>query len=187
MMIDMYRQPGVVLRALERLTPLYIKQGASMATFSGNPVVFIPLHKGADGFMSDEQFKKFYWPTLKALILGLVAEGCVPFLFCEGSFNTRLEYLTELPRGSCFWIFDRTDMTNAKKLLGNTICIGGNVPSGLILTGTAEQVKAYCKNLIDVVGKDGGYIISFGTSMDEGKPDTIHAMIDFTKEYGVYK
>jgi uroporphyrinogen-III decarboxylase len=78
-------------------------------------------------------------------------------------------------------------MTNAKKLLGNTICIGGNVPSGLILTGTAEQVKAYCKNLIDVVGKDGGYIISFGTSMDEGKPDTIHAMIDFTKEYGVYK
>jgi hypothetical protein len=26
-----------------------------------------------------------------------------------------------------------------------------------------------------------------GTSMDDGKPETIHAMIDFTKEYGVYK
>jgi uroporphyrinogen-III decarboxylase len=57
----------------------------------------------------------------------------------------------------------------------------------MILTGTAEQVKAYCKNLIDVAGKGGGYIMAFGTSMDEGKPDTIHAMIDFTKEYGVYK
>jgi hypothetical protein len=187
MMADMYRQPDMVLKALERITPLYIKQGVGMATFSGNPVVFIPLHKGADGFMSDEQFKKFYWPTLKALILGLAAEGCVPFLFCEGSYNTRLEYLKELPKASCFWVFDRTDMTNAKKLLGKKLCIGGNVPSGLILTGTAEEVRAYCKKVIDVAGKDGGYIMAFGTSLDEGKPDTIHAMIDFTKEYGVYK
>ena len=38
---------------------------------NGNPIVFIPLHKGADGFMSDEQFKKFYWPTLRDLIDGL--------------------------------------------------------------------------------------------------------------------
>ncbi len=187
MMVDMYRQPDMVLKALERITPLYIKQGVDMATFSGNPIVFIPLHKGADGFMSDEQFKKFYWPTLKALILGLAAEGCVPFLFCEGSYNTRLEYLKELPKASCFWIFDRTDMAKAKKLLGKELCIGGNVPAGMILTGTADQVKAYCKNLIDVVGKGGGYIMAFGTSMDEGRSDTIHAMIDFTKEYGVYK
>ena len=186
-MMDMYRRPEMVLKAVERLTPLAIKQGVNGATFQGNPVVFIPLHKGADGFMSDEQFKKFYWPTLKALILGLAAEGCVPFLFCEGSYNSRLEYLKELPKASCLWVFDRTDMANAKKLLGKKLCIGGNVPSGLILTGTPEQVKAYCKNLIDVVGKGGGYIMSFGTSMDEGKADTIHAMIDFTKEYGVYK
>jgi len=186
-MMDMYRRPEMVLKAVERLTPLAIKQGVGGATFQGNPVVFIPLHRGADGFMSDEQFKKFYWPTLKALILGLAAEGCVPFLFCEGSYNSRLEYLKELPKGSCLWIFDRTDMANAKKLLGKRLCIGGNVPSGLILTGTPEQVKAYCKNLIDVVGKGGGYIMALGTSMDEGKPDTLHAMIDFTKEYGVYK
>ncbi len=186
-MADMYRQPEMVLKAVERLTPLYIKQGVGMATFSGNPVVFIPLHKGADGFMSDEQFRTFYWPTLKALILGLASEGCVPWLFCEGSYNTRLEYLKELPKGSCFWIFDRTDMARAKKLLGNTLCIGGNVPAGMILTGTAEQVKAYCKNLIDVAGKGGGYLMAFGTAMDEGKADTVHAMIDFTKEYGVYR
>jgi hypothetical protein len=187
MMIDMYRRPDMILKAVERITPIYVKQGVNSANFQGNPIIFIPLHKGADGFMSDEQFKTFYWPTLKALILGLAAEGCVPWLFCEGSYNTRLEYLTELPKGSCFWIFDRTDMARAKELLGDTLCIGGNVPSGMILTGTAEQVKEYCKNLIDVAGKGGGYIMSMGTAMDEGKADTIKAMIDITKEYGVYK
>jgi hypothetical protein len=187
MMIDMYRQPDMVLKAVERLTPLAIKQGVAGATMNGCPVVFIPLHKGADGFMSDEQFRKFYWPTLKALIIGLADEGCVPFLFCEGSYNTRLEYLKELPKGSCLWIFDRTDMKTVKQLVGEKICIGGNVPSGMILMGTPEQVKAYCRDLIDVAGKGGGYIMSFGTAMDEGKAETIHAMVDVTKEYGLYK
>lgn len=187
MMVDMYRRPDMVLKAIERMTPLAIKQGVRGTTFFGNPVVFIPLHKGADGFMSDEQFKTFYWPSLKEVILGLADEGCVPLLFCEGGYNSRLEYLKELPKGSCLWLFDRTDMARAKELFGDTLCIGGNVPAGLILTGTPEQVKAYCKDLIDVAGKNGGYIMSFGTSMDQGKPDTVHAMFDFTKEYGVYK
>lgn len=187
LMADMYRQPDMVLKALERITPLVIRQGVGGATVQENPVVFMPLHKGADGFMSDEQFKTFYWPSLKTVLLGLIAEGCVPFLFCEGSYNTRLKYLKQLPKGTCLWIFDRTDMAKVKELLGDTICIGGNVPAGMILTGTPEQVKSYCKNLIDVVGKDGGYIMAIGCAMDQGKPETVHAMIDFTKQYGVYK
>ncbi len=186
-MLDLYRQPEMVLKAVERLTPLAIKQGLNAATMNKNPVVFMPLHKGADGFMSDAQFKKFYWPSLKAVILGLAEEGCVPFLFCEGSYNTRLEYLKELPKGSCLWIFDRTDMSRAKEVLGDRLCIGGNVPSGLILVGTPEKVKDYCRNLIDTAGKGGGYIMSLGTAMDEGRADTLHAMVDFSKEYGVYR
>ena len=78
-------------------------------------------------------------------------------------------------------------MTKAKEVLGDTTCMAGGVPSGLILTGTPDQVKDYCKNLIDTAGKNGGYIMSCGTAMDQGKPDTLHAMIDFTKEYGVYR
>lgn len=185
-MLDMYRQPGNVLKAVERLAPLAISQGVRGATMQGCPVVFIPLHKGADGFMSDKQFREFYWPTLKELIVGLAAEGCVPFLFCEGSYNTRLEYLKELPEASCLWVFDRTDMAKAKEAIGSRLCIGGNVPSGLLLTGTGDQVKEYCKNLIEVAGKGGGFLMCTGTAMDEGKAETIHAMVDAAKEYGVY-
>jgi len=186
-MIDMYRQPDKVEKAVERLTPLCIKQAVRGAAASGIPTCFIPLHKGADGFMSDAQFKRFYWPTLKAVILGLAEEGIVAVPFCEGSYNMRIEYLKELPKASSFWLFDRTDLIKVKEAIGDKIGIGGNVPAGLLLTGTPESVKAYCKNLIDTVGKGGGYMMSWGTSMDEGRADTMHAMIDFTKEYGVYK
>ena len=38
-------------------------------------LIVIPLHKGADGFLSDEQFKKFYWPNFRALLVGLIEEA----------------------------------------------------------------------------------------------------------------
>ena len=31
--------------------------------------VFFPLHKAMDGFMSDEQFARLYWPPLKKIML----------------------------------------------------------------------------------------------------------------------
>jgi hypothetical protein len=186
-MLDMRRRPELVLEAIKRLTPLAIKQGVAGANGQGNPIVFLPLHKGADGFMSDEQFRTFYWPSLKEVVIGLADEGCIPLLFCEGGYNTRLEYLAELPKGTTVCLFDRTDMRKAKEILGGRVCIGGNVPASMILTGTADDVRAYCKGLIDDVAPGGGYMMSFGTAMDDGRPETVHAMIDFTKEYGVYR
>jgi len=41
--------------------------------------------------------------------------------------------------------------------------------------------------LIDTIGKDGGYILTAGSSINKAKPENIKTMVDFTKEYGVYK
>jgi hypothetical protein len=185
-MLDMYRQPAKLLRALEQFTPIMIKMGASMARQNGNPVVFIPLHKGADGFLSDEQFKKFYWPTLKALIQGLINEGCIPFPWAEGGYNTRLKDIKDVPRGKVIWGFDLTDMVKAKKILGDVACIGGNLPIAVLSVGTVQDVKDHVKKLIADVGKGGGYIMMSGAVIENVKPENVKAMIDATKEYGVY-
>jgi len=186
-MVDMYRQPYKLLEAMEAITPLMIDMGTSATQAAGNPMVMIPLHKGADSFMSDEQFKKFYWPTFKKLLLGLIDEGCVPFPFVEGSYNTRLEIIQDIPKGKTFWTFDATDMVKAKKTIGRVACIGGNVPTDLLSVGTPQQVKDYVRKLIDTVGEGGGYVMANGVAADNVKPENLKAMIDFTKEYGVYK
>lgn len=183
---DLYRRPDQIIEACERLIPLQIDLALGGAAANNNPIIFMPLHKGADGFMSDEQFQKFYWPSLKAVMEGLIAEGCVPFLFAEGGYNSRLDYLNDLPKGHTLWLFDLTDMAEAKRKAGGNVCIAGNVPITQIMTSTPEKVKDTCKNLIDTCAPGGGYIMGLGCAADEGKPDTIKAMIDFTKEYGVY-
>jgi len=78
-------------------------------------------------------------------------------------------------------------MAKAKEMLGDVACIGGNVPIDLLAVGTPEQVKDRVKKLIDTCGKGGGYLMANGVALDEAKPENVKAMIDATKEYGVYK
>jgi len=185
--MDMYRQPAQLLKALDVITPIMINMGVSATRANGNPLIFIPLHKGADGFLSDKQFRTFYWPSFKKLLLGLIAEGCVPCCFAEGGYNSRLEIIKDIPKAKTVWLFDATDMSRAKQILGDTACIAGNVPISLLSVGTTRDVEDYVKNLIDIAGKGGGFIMANGAVMDRVKPENVHAMIDLTKEYGVYK
>jgi uroporphyrinogen-III decarboxylase len=138
--------------------------------------------------MSQKQFENLYWPPLRKIMHALINEGIIVSLFAEGSFNTRLESVNEFPKGAVHWMFDRTDMARAKKILGDKCSISGNVPSALLVAGTPGEVKEYCRNLIEVCGKGGGYLLSSGTAdVTEAKPENLRAMIVAAREYGVYK
>jgi uroporphyrinogen-III decarboxylase len=186
-MMDMFRQPGKLQDAMEAVTPWIVDGALSGANASGVPIIFMPLHKGDDSFMSDKQFERFYWPGLKKVILDLVAEGCVPLLFAEGSYNRRLEAVRELPEQSVIWWFDRTDMARAKQILGERNCIAGNVPTSLMCTGTPEEIKEHCRKLIEVCGKNGGYILTGGAQVHNTTAENLRALIEAVRLYGVYK
>jgi hypothetical protein len=187
-MLDKFRQPEKILAAAERLVPLAIEMGVRSATGARRPAVLIPLHKGADGFMSNADFQKFYWPTLKAMILGLVNAGVVPLLFVEGSYNQRLDIIadSDIPKGTTVWLFDRTEMKEVKKKLGGWACFGGNVPVSMLKTSQPSEIREYVKRLIDDVAGDGGFILSTGAVVDDAEPENLHALIEAGKEYGIY-
>lgn len=184
-MKDMYRQPDKLLEALEKVADMNIE--TVVASGSKGQFVNMYLHKGSDGFMSPKQFEVFYWPTFKKVILGIINAGLVPVMFAEGTYNTRLETIQDLPQGSVIWWFDQTDMALAKKILGDKACLAGNVPTSLLVTGTPEAVKDYCRNLIEVVGRGGGFILTGGAHIDHGNPDNLRAMMAASREYGQYK
>lgn len=183
-MMDLYRCPDKVLNACEKILEL---SGIPDIPMGEPPLIMMPLHKGDDSHISLKQFEKFYWPTFKQLMLNMIGEGLIPAPFAEGVYTQRLNHLTEMPKASVLWFFDRTDMRKAKDILGSHSPIMGNVPITLIATGSPDQIRACCKDLIDYVGKGGGYILCSGTQLDDAREDTVRAMIDFTKEYGIYK
>jgi len=186
-MTDMFRQPDKLHEAMEKITPMAIKATVAAADDSLCPVVFMPLHKGNDSFMSGKQFETFYWPTFKKVLMGLINEGLVPMPFAEGSYQLRLEIIKEMPRGAMIWYFEQMDMARAKEVLGDNACIAGNVPTSVLCTGTPQDVKEYCRKLIEVCGQGGGYILAGASSMNKGNPDNLRAMMEAAREYGVYK
>jgi uroporphyrinogen-III decarboxylase len=116
-----------------------------------------------------------------------ISEGLMPMIVAEGRYNRRLEIIKDLPKASVRWLFDQTNMANAEEVLRDTASIAGNVPASLLVTGTAQDVKAYCRKLIEVCGRGGGYILSGGASIDRGKSANLHAMMEAAREYGVYR
>ena len=186
-MMDMFRQPDKVLEACEKILEMTLERPMPKPNKFGNIRVFMTNTRGSDDFLSKKQFDTFYWPTFRKLVHELIDRGMTPCIFFEGNFTSRLEYLLEFPKGKMLTRIDTTDIYRAKKVLKDHVCIQGNVPSTLLQTGTVQDVKDYCKKLIDVIGKGGGFILSPRSSTDEVKPENLKAMIDFTQEYGVYR
>jgi uroporphyrinogen-III decarboxylase len=184
-MTDIFRRPDKLHEAMARLVPVAISDAVAGANASGCPVVFIPLHKGPGGFMSNKQFEEFYWPTFKEVMMGLINEGLVPLPFAEGDYEPRLEIIRDMPRSSVIWFFEKMDMAKARKILNHT-CIAGNVPVTVMVTGQPAEVKEHCRRLIDICAPGGGYILTASAYMDIGNADNLHAMMEAAKEYGVY-
>jgi hypothetical protein len=185
-MLDMFRRPDKLLEACEFLLRKTLEKPLPKPNEYGNLRMFMTNTRGSDDFMSMNQFKTFYWPTFKKLVMTLIERGATPCIFFEGNFTSRLEYLLEFPKGSILVRLDRTDIFKAKEILKDHLCIEGNVPSSLLQIGSVQDIKDYCKKLIDVVGKNGGYILGPRSATDEVKPENLKAMIEFTKEYGRY-
>jgi hypothetical protein len=184
---DMYRQPEKVLEAIDVITKLEIPRLIDQVNAVDGHSVSFPLHKGDDRFMSRDQFEKFYWPSLKKVVDALIAEGIMVSLFAEGAYNQRLDYLGDFPKGWVTWLFDQTDMAQAKKKVGSTCCISGNVPASLMVTCTPQQVKDYCRNLIETCAGNGGYILAGGCHATETKnPDNFRVFMEAAVEYGTY-
>ncbi len=185
--LDMMRQPENLLAAEEKAKRILVKHALASARASGILQAGIPLHRGSDGFMSIAQFEKFYWPQLKDMVLQMIDAGMTVFLFYEGIWDKRLEYLNEFPKGKTYGLFQSSDIFKVKEVVGDNMCIMGGMPVSMLSGGSVAQVREYTHELCERVGKGGGYIMTTGTLELEGcNPDLVKAWVDATKEYGVY-
>ncbi len=188
-MLDMFRRPDEVLAASDALLPMAIEFAVGNANASGNPFIYIVMHKGADGFMSNDDFKKFYWPGFKKLLLGIIEQGAIPFNFVEGGYNSRLDIIADdgdIPPGTTMWMFDKTEIADAKSKFGSWAAIGGNIPASLFKAGTPEQMRDKVKETMEIAAPGGGYFMTPGAVIDNATDANIEAYLAAGKEFGRY-
>ncbi|MBN1570300.1 MAG: hypothetical protein JXA73_20835 [Acidobacteria bacterium] len=185
-MLDMYRRPDKLIRACEAILERRIANAipADPAEKDYPPRVGMPLWRGDLVFMSEAQFKRFYWPGLKKSLQVHVDLGYVPVPFFEAKFGDRLECLLELPKGKILASIEAVDAVRAKEILGGHTGLMVRVPNSSKLWSLG-QLESFVKDLIDKCGKNGGLII-FIKMPDKARIEDMQAMMQSLKEYGRY-
>ena len=185
-MLDMYRNPEKLLAAVEVYIQPQVESAIAWAEAVGNPRIVFWLHRGAAGFMSNEQYEQFYWPSIRTVTLAMVEAGLTPILHVQGEYTPRLPFLAELPRGKVPIHYDRIDRQEAKSIMGGRQCYWGNISSGLLATGAPEQVQDDVKELIDLFGSFGGLIMDGNLGIpDEARPENVAAIREAVDTYGI--
>jgi len=186
MMKDLYRNKDKLLELVDKACVFLTRNTISWSKASGHPIVFIPLHWAADPFMSDAQFKTFWWPSFRKMMINLIDAGIIPMPWWEADCTKRLEVIRDIPPGKCIYWFERTDMVKAFDVLGDVVALRGNIPASVMTTGTPADVDAAVRHLADNVFQKGGKLILDGANgiSDETPVDNVRAMFAAARKYG---
>ena len=176
---DIFEIPEKVKKAVDVGTEAMIKLGISNARRAkGNRVAIFAMRSSAS-FISPKIFDEISFPSLKRMVEGYHAAGLVSVLHCDGNWDLMIPRFRELPRASCVVELDgATNIRKAREVPADHPCIKGDVGAALLAVGDKEEVEAYCRELTDFMGHDGGFILGSGCEVPiTAKVENVAALI----------
>ena len=186
-MKDIYRYPDKIKEVSDFLIDKVILMGEYGVKKSQGKTLLVGAVRASADFVSIKHFEELFWPYFKKIVTKYVNDGFIVQLHMDTSWTDRLHYLKELPKGKIYMHMDeRTDIFKAKEILGDHMCIQGNLKPSLFTLGTPAMIEKQTKEIIDKCAEGGGLFVG-AEIPDNAKLENIKAMIDTCKTYGVYR
>jgi uroporphyrinogen-III decarboxylase len=162
-LLDLIRRPDKVIAAMDVMMAETM-EGLSSQLKTSRPLFGnTPISRSASTFISPAYFEKFVFPYIKQIAGVYMAANLCMVFHLDQNWLKFLPYFRELPPGKYIVELDGcTDIFEAKKILGDRMCLMGDVPARLFKLGTVQEVERYCRRLIDEAGKGSGFILSSG-------------------------
>jgi uroporphyrinogen-III decarboxylase len=182
---DIYRIPDKLEAVMDAMVDDLIADALEAAKISGEPGVMLVMERGGCFFYSLKIYERFEYPYMKKMVDAFAANDLITVMHLDQDYTMNLPYFKDLPPKSVVAELDSmTNIFKAKEVLKGHMCIAGDVPASLTSLGTVEEVESYCRKLIDIVGKDGGFILSTGcTCPADCKIENLQAMVNTAKNY----
>jgi hypothetical protein len=176
---DLYRTPDKVEAAMQAMMPGLNEAGLGLTTAVGAPGIWIGGWRSASKMLAQPLWDRFVFPYMKEIVAQTVAAGITPILHLDSDWTRDLPRLLELPAKTCILSLDSmTDIRKAKEIVGDHICIMGDVPPALLASGTPEQVYEHCSKLVADIGPTG-FILQSGCDIPVDAPlANVKAMAD---------
>ena len=186
--LDIYDRPQKILDAGKIWAKAFTRLAIITTRIVGSKRIFIGISRTSPSLMSPKHFETFVLPELEYMVNKIVEAGFTPLLHCDTNWLKTLHLFKRFPKKKCILELDSfTDIFKAKEMLGDHMCLMGDVPATLQSHGTRDEVLSYCKKLIQEVGKGGGFILSSGCSIPfNAKPENVKAMREAVEKWGKY-
>ena len=190
--MDLMEEPELVKAAMDKAFEFLY--GNYVAQLDMLPQEVRPLSgawvggwRAAPYMLSHDTFMEFCWPYLEKLVMATIERGVLPILHFDSNWDNELETIATLPPRTCILMLDgATDPRKAREVLGDKMCLMGDVPSHMLAYSTPEEVYNYTTKLIDDVGHETGLIVSSGCDCPlNAKDENVDAMIQATIDYAV--
>lgn len=185
-MMDIRRQYDKVRKAVvEVLLPIFLEAFREAARSGERHRILVPGARYLVPFVSPQVFEDLQWSWMKQAAEIALVEGLTPVFHLDSDWSETLPYFLEMPKGKCLAHFGgETDIFKAKEVLRGHMCIMGDVTPAMISVSSPQEVEAYCRRLIDEVGKDNGFILCEGCFLPAtAKFENVKAMVDVAKNY----
>ncbi len=142
------------------------------------PLLSIADPTGSGDLISEKAFRTFSLPYLKPLISWAEEYDAYTWLHICGDTTEKLESIVETGV-HCFSIDYKVDMAEAKRRVGDKVCIAGNVDPVAVLTlGDPELVKTESQACITAASEGGGFILTSGCDLPPTVPlENLQAML----------
>lgn len=131
--------------------------------------------------MGPEYWREYIKPRIRQMYKAAHEKGKPVFIHCCGKVDALFPDLIECGV-NCFNPFqpEVMDIFEMKRRYGDTLSFFGGISTQKLLPyGTVDEVKDEVKRLLDVVGKDGGYIAAPAHAIPgDAKPENIAAMME---------
>lgn len=129
------------------------------------PQIWIGGTRAGSDFISTKYYEKFYHTHYQKIIPLMHEAGVKAQLHNDSDWSGFLKYFREFPKASCVWDPDQlTPMETAKEIIGDMMCMEGNIPPSLLAVGTPDECYKYTRDMIDLCG-DTGFIVAAGCSV----------------------
>uniref|UniRef100_A0A7C5XJG4 Uroporphyrinogen decarboxylase (URO-D) domain-containing protein n=1 Tax=Ignisphaera aggregans TaxID=334771 RepID=A0A7C5XJG4_9CREN len=194
-MLDLRRHPEEIHIAIDALIPILVKllrsttprpEDAEKVFGTRVVLVFFALH--LNEMLPPKLFEEFYWPGLKRLLLEAHNIDAIPSVFFEGDFTPFVHYLLELPKGSIFAWFERADIRQVRRILGDHLPIGAGISPSLYIYASKEKIQEEICKLLNDVKEPGGFMMMGGGAPlpQSTKIENIWAAVEAVKKCGIY-
>jgi len=186
-MLDLATEPQKVKEACEFMVDGLVEIGETLARITGSRQVLVGVSRISGSFISPRMFEEIFFETFLRIVNRLNRDGFSITFHLDNDYTPMLDYFLEFPRKCGIMHLDQTDMFRAKEILGDHICLMGNLHPGLLANGTPQEVEAACERLIKEVGAGGGFILANACEVPINAPfENILAMKQAVRKWGWY-